>query len=203
MYKKLFRDLKAKFHILIHYVRMLRRNGPAAQYSSMRPESKHRVVKKIALQTSSRRNLLKTIGIRYALSLMHLKYAKYKKLYITHGPEIKSEYIERFGLKDYKTIKNVEINDYTYKAGTIIIVTDDKGLFSFGVIRNVFVVDGEVEFKYSELQLIGFSRHYSAYSVIMRKTEDKFVKYTELAKRTPCILVERKDILYVVTREKM
>lgn len=64
LFKKLTGKLPSKFHIFTHYLNMIRKNGPPILYSYMRFESKHRQIKKILLNTSSHRNILKTIAIK-------------------------------------------------------------------------------------------------------------------------------------------
>lgn len=47
LYNKFFGDLKPKFHNLLHYVRVMKNNGPLINLSAMRFESKHTEIKAI------------------------------------------------------------------------------------------------------------------------------------------------------------
>ena len=76
LYKKLFGNLKFKFHNLIHIVQCLKNNGPLINYWTMRYESKHRQLKLTAVSTANRMNLLKTISIKKQLRIAYLKISK-------------------------------------------------------------------------------------------------------------------------------
>ena len=117
IYTKYFGHLKFKFHSMIHYKRMILRNGPLIKISSMRFESKHREIKAMIQATSSRRNILKTVGIRHQLCLMHYKYALYKNLYISYGPPISDDSISIHFIASQgrQTLTNIIINDIKYK----------------------------------------------------------------------------------------
>ncbi|OXU22871.1 hypothetical protein TSAR_010190, partial [Trichomalopsis sarcophagae] len=150
LYIELFGNLKTKFHFLTHYVRMIEKNGPVIKYSSMRYESKHRMLKTIVLNSSSNRNILKSIATRYELSLMQSNRLKYENVYITYGKNLSSDIINNY-FPMHKTkvhISNVVINDVRYSEGTVIIVSMDEDGPEFGKIVNVFVVDDTILFQY-------------------------------------------------------
>lgn len=67
LFLKKFEFLKPKFHMLLHYYRLMLLNGPLSKLSTQRMESKHTEIKKIANQSNCRKNLPKTISIRYLL----------------------------------------------------------------------------------------------------------------------------------------
>lgn len=70
MYLKLFNDrLKPKHHFMVHYGTIMRMSGPLGLLSSMRYESKNRILKLCATATSSRRNITYTIALKEQLSL--------------------------------------------------------------------------------------------------------------------------------------
>lgn len=63
--------MKPKHHFLIHYPRVLEKVGVLQTISSMRYESKHRKLKKIAQSTENRINVCHTIALQHQLCLSH------------------------------------------------------------------------------------------------------------------------------------
>lgn len=202
LYKKLFGDLKFKFHILLHYVRIMRRNGPAIHTSSIRYESKHREITAILNATASRVNVLQTIGIRQQLSLMHFQFSKYEHLYVTYGSEVEDDEVRTDfpSAESRKTVKSVTINDVTYKPGTIILAKSFEHGPGFGKIHKVYVIGSHIIFKIIPFKLIGFNTHFFANSVIECTEKKDFINYNSLPLRTPCLLYEIDGMSYIATR---
>ena len=102
-YQSLYGELRYKFHNMIHIVRILKENRPLVLFWTMRYESKHRELKQSAVSTSSKVNVLKTLGIRSQLRLAYLRLTgnfecnnvrynhfevinlRYRKLYFSHS----------------------------------------------------------------------------------------------------------------------
>lgn len=63
LFKEFFGNLKSKFHVMIHYMKILLQNGPLINFWSMRFESKHRELNIIFTSSWNKINILKTIGI--------------------------------------------------------------------------------------------------------------------------------------------
>uniref|UniRef100_A0ABD2X7M5 Uncharacterized protein n=1 Tax=Trichogramma kaykai TaxID=54128 RepID=A0ABD2X7M5_9HYME len=103
-YIDLYGDLKGKFHLLIHYPRIIRANGPPTKVSTIRCESKHKVLKSIA-PNASNKNTLFSVAKRYQLSVMYLKHEKYDENGITYDDDLYFEYIP---------LKTLGFNDHIY-----------------------------------------------------------------------------------------
>lgn len=68
LYTSLFEShLTPKMHFLTHYVRIIKKYGPLRGYWTMRLEAYHKLIKKIANTTSSRKNLAYTIAVKECL----------------------------------------------------------------------------------------------------------------------------------------
>ena len=194
IYIKYFGQLKFKFHSVIHYKRMILQNGPLIKISSMRFESKHREIKAIIQATSSRRNILKTVGIRHQLCLMQYKYAQYKNLNINYGPAINDDSIN-IHFQDSlvrQTLSNIIINDIKYKAETIIVATIGENCPGFGEIDKIYLVDNEIYFRYIPFYVIGFNTHYFAYSVVADMEKKLIISYDSISVKTPCTIYKKK-----------
>lgn len=200
LYIKLFGFLTAKFHLLIHYVQIMLKNGPVISVSAMRFESKHREIKAILQSTSCKKNILKTVGIRHQLSLMHNKFSKYDRMYIAYGPELNDTVNAYFPTaQTIKLINNITINDVKYSAGIIIVANICKDGPCFGKIDKIFVVDDNIFFTYMPYKIIGFNYHYYAHSVIADETIRK-IDYDSMTTHTPCILSIINNVHYIATR---
>lgn len=195
LYVKLFGPLKAKFHLLIHYVNIILRNGPTIIISAMRFESKHREIKSIVQSTSCKRNILKTIGVRHQLSLLHCTYSNYQKKYVTYGSEVRDDEVNyRFPLgQERKSFNKLSVNDVTYSSGTIFVADIYANGPCFAKIEKIFVVDNEIFFKYIPFKIRGFNNHYFAYSVVAESTQ-KLINYDSIASRVPCLLLVKKRL---------
>ncbi|XP_018322739.1 uncharacterized protein LOC108735320 [Agrilus planipennis] len=70
LYKQLTKaKLTFKFNMLTHYPRIFKECGPLDYLSSMRFESKHQIFKTFANSNKSRVNILKSLAIKYQISL--------------------------------------------------------------------------------------------------------------------------------------
>lgn len=68
LYIQLFNaNLKPKFHFMIHYPYVMKMIGPLKHFWSFRFESKHKVLKSYCNNTTSRRNLPLSLGIKSSL----------------------------------------------------------------------------------------------------------------------------------------
>lgn len=202
LYIKLFGTLKAKFNFLLHYVRLMKQNGPLINISSMRYESKHTEIKAILNATASKRNVLQSVGIRLQLSLMHFQFSRYQDLYIKYGKELTDTTVNiHFSTSNSRrTFSHVTINDVTYKNGTVIVAEILKNGPIFGKIEKIYDVDNSIFFEYIPFQLIGFNMHLFAFSAVPTETTKKIIKHCSIALRTPCLLHKKEEISYIYTR---
>ena len=126
LYVKIFGDLKYKFHVLLHYARMMLRIGPLCKCWSMRMESKHREIKRIITNISSRINVLQSVGIRHQLNLIKYNYLEYQQEEVNYGEVLQDISIHAYfhdGDNDSKSVlSSVTINEITYKKGIFLMV---------------------------------------------------------------------------------
>lgn len=202
MYIKMFGALKPKFHLLLHYIRMMLQNGPVVHTSSMRFESKHRLIKQILNVTSSRKNILQSVGIRLQLGLMHFVFDVYQDPFVTHGSEISDDsvFFHFPHATTRKTLRSVQINDVTYKRESIIVASILENGPVFGKIEKIYVVDNSIFFKYVPFRTIGFNNHFFAFSVVEDSANRKIIEHNCIALRSPCLLYEINDTSYVFVR---
>lgn len=200
-YVELFGPLKGKFHILLHYVRVILANGPLCKISTMRFESKHKTLKTIAQTSSSKKNTLLTIAKRYQLSLMAVNHSKYESNYINRGKR-KLDFtfldIKNPNLKKY-ILSKVEINDCTYNSNTIILTDIDQEFPEFGKINEIYEIGDDIYFDYSVLETIGFNKRYFAYSVL-EVNSVKSINYKNLVLRTPFLMFKENTENFVIGR---
>ena len=199
LYMNFFGNLKYKYHCLTHYPRIIPKIGPVIKCCSLRPESKHQEIKNIISTSSSHVNILKTIGIRYNLSRMNLKFSKYYN--ISYGSQVQCDSVDHIFPQsaNKKALSKIIINEITYSINTIIIpnIYDDGP--EYGKIEQISTLDDKVFFHYKPFAIIGFDCHYFAHSVV-EVHESKLIDFNSLAVTTPCLMFVRKNTSYIVTR---
>lgn len=211
LYIKLFGALKPKFHLMLHYVRLMRQNGPLNKMTSMRFESKHRELKRIAQGSSSNINMLVTIATRYLLSFMHCTFDEYKDLNITYGKkqknmaeyEMKNNFPEIKDAKKFQCFESVTVNNFTYSKSSIVVVYLGDESVEFGKIMNIFVVDDEISFEYTPLYSEYFDMFYFGYPISNVGEANKIVDLRSLHQLTPCLLFNRDEKDLIVTRYRL
>ena len=203
LYVDLYGNLKPRFHLILHYIKLILKNGPLNKVSAMRGESKHRTWRSIAQNSPCKINILSTVAARFQLSQMSLIYLEYKDEYITFGHRERDDsYINLQSPRSVRYILSyVKINDFTYKANTTIVANISNELPEFGKITRVYLLDDEILFEYIPLKCLGLNKHYNAYDVYAASSIRKFLAYKRMSCRTPCILHEINDTdLIVITR---
>ncbi|KAJ8671422.1 hypothetical protein QAD02_002681 [Eretmocerus hayati] len=143
LYIELFGYLKAKFHLLPHYVRIIRRTGPVIKISSIRFEAYHQLITKCISYSNYHKNILKTIGMRLQSSFMVLNSTKYEEVFKTCGMEIQSELANAlfYDTLRRRELKSVTLNGITYSENSIIVVDFNEDGIVFGLVKNIFEVD--------------------------------------------------------------
>ncbi|KAJ8674423.1 hypothetical protein QAD02_005685, partial [Eretmocerus hayati] len=205
LYIRLFGFLKAKFHLLLHYIRVIRRTGPVIKTSCMRFEVFHQIIKKCIESSNCHINTLKTIGIRLQLSFMSLNFNKYEDIFKTYVREQKNTLVRSLFPEASKMseLKSIVLNGITYSKNTIIVVDyDDDGVI-FGQVQNVFLVDDEIIFRYLPLKPCGFNQHYFAYKVIVEVDCFCTIPFKSLASHITPLMFEIEKKKYVVTRHSL
>lgn len=206
------RDLKPTDHHLIHYPTVMDACGPLVFMWCMRFESKHRESKKIAVLTSNKVNLCKTIALRHQLKLAKLIYSG--QLFaevVQRGPTYTSVLRALSSSFDNTLEKNcqspnttinvcnwIDKNGSRYKAGLALClgVYDDGP--QFGVIKHVYVItDGTIFFLYQKINA-AFNSHIDAYKLIDIDETCSIVSYENLINPHPIGLIKKGDHKYVV-----
>lgn len=201
LYVQEFGEMTPKFHNVLHYAGQIKKLGPLAKFSAMRCESFHVLIKLILSAVASKRCILKTIGIRYELSMMHSIKKKHESKYISYGrAESKNVYVQY--PTDTRAIfySSITINDVQYKSDVVIQIPGDD-FTNFGIIRKVYVAENQICFEYTPLESIGFNQHYFAHNVIEHSSSLEYINYSSLDKRYPCVYFTRNKFKYVATRE--
>ena len=85
-----FEPLKPKFHLLLHYVEMIKASGPVKHLMCFRIEAKHQELKAYAKVCHSRRNLSVTLANKMAFKFANFLYS-YNKNVLTEFNEIKQK----------------------------------------------------------------------------------------------------------------
>lgn len=184
-YMYLFKDtLKPKFHHLLHYTRVMREIGPLSNISSMRYESKHRDFKSTANVTCSRKNICRSLVLKYQLKFCYrlmCNNVSENKNNITVGPCEFGSFSEL--LESDKELANIvpkrfeqsfvpkwiKVGHYQYCANSkTTLAVGVKDLFPlFGVILKIIVnKNNEVCFLCKSMQTLFFSDHLYAYKVV-------------------------------------
>ena len=132
LYINLFERLKPKFHNLVHYARILFKNGPCVNFWSMRYESFHRLVKANAVSTNCNKNLLVTIANKQILQMCNTN-INYNMDAIILGPldvdnlhEIHTSDLDSQSRNTKEYYKQVEINGTTYRLSTFLVTDMQK-----------------------------------------------------------------------------
>lgn len=206
LFKEFFGDLKAKFHIMIHYLRILIQNGPLIYFWSMRFESKHREFKKVFVSTSCKINILKTIDIRHQLGLISFNYLNYNDQEIVFGSEIKNIPIETRAFlancSDYKIFSSVTINDETYRRGSVIVIANDSRGPTFEIIENVCCVINKIFFICVPYYLVGKDEHTYSYCVLPdhNPSNKQIIEYDLLPTKVQSLLFTENNEYLIVCR---
>lgn len=75
MYVRLFNEtLKPKHHFATHYPSLIQKYGPLRYLSSMRYEANHKFIKNYTKNTTSRRNISYSLGLKLQYNFAHLLY---------------------------------------------------------------------------------------------------------------------------------
>lgn len=203
LYIDLFGHLKPKFHMIVHYPRLLKENGPLVNLWTMRLESKHTELKAAANLSASSVNMNQTLFIKQRLMTCYDSFHNEKRKELELGPCIKERIYDYFkdlkDEKDLKTLKYVEIMGYKYETGTIIVRKITSKPF-FGIIEKVFLVNNEVKFKIQKIKTYEFDKHYGAFHVNINVNDFIYLDYKNMPKFVPCLLVKTSESQFVVTR---
>lgn len=153
--------LKPKHHFISHYVRILKKSGCLIHIWSMRPESKHRLSKRMANVIFSRKNITLSIAIKHMLAfgcrLLAQEGFDERLVLSSNCHLIKVQDLTNYRFIFMKLPKefsdtclsphHISYKGITYRQGTCLVTgVGDFGLPRFSVINSVLVKDSNVCF---------------------------------------------------------
>ena len=153
LYMLLFKEkLKPKFHMLVHYPKLLLESGPFCHNWSYRFESKHKQLKEYANNCRSRVNISKSIAKRHQLIISHN---------ILEGLQENTDYITGTSCVDSFMLKGI-----LYKKGNIVLLDYKDDLPVFGEIISLDVINNEIKAVLAnQMDTIGYIDHLHAYHI--------------------------------------
>lgn len=138
----------------------------------MRFEAYHRVLKQIALSSSNKINIIKTIIIRSQLFLAYLRCNKmisYDEVEFEGTDMIetrlKKMYFPNVGPEIVYSVHEAKFNEKLYKKNMILVVEMDENYLVFGQVQNIFVHNNEISFLFKLYHSLGFDENMYAYRV--------------------------------------
>ena len=190
LYLRLFKEtLKPKYHLLVHYSRIIRQTGPVSHNWAYRFESKHYQSKQYATSCRSRINLAKSIAIRHQLLIASVLHNAPSDDSYEIGPGTvvdgvyNCEWVARRGVK--------------LAVGHIVFVRCEEDLPVFGKIQFILVnCKNEVSLKLSLLNTIAFDDHINAFMVDHDRNDNITVNVEQQMKPLMIHILDRQS--YVV-----
>ena len=181
LYIELFeKNLKPKYHLLIHYPRVIRRFGPMKYLSCQKFEAYHKKAKKYASLVTSRVNIISSLAKKNTLEFsfrLLIKTGLHNK--IDFGHSVKSELTQVGGQSEFWEIYSVKVNNTLFKNNNIIYLSNNKENDPiFGLITKILRnVTNDVFFMYQRCETVGFISHLRAYEINMPHVNDKNVLF--------------------------
>jgi len=190
-YCKLFEDtLKPKFHLLVHYPRIMRKIGPARYIWVMRYEGFHKQVKSTAKIVTSRINLLLTLCIKQQLKFSN-------RILNRKGLSNPIQFGQCFGqlhdIKDMKlisfltscksifsekaiVISSIKIDNIKYNLRNALQINDTESdcLLKFGLLQYIIIDDKIISFILLPLTTTSFQSHFQGYEILINENAHWF-----------------------------
>lgn len=180
LYCKLFsKTLKPKYHIMIHYPRIMNLIGPLIHVWSMRMEGKHRPVIKQEAKATTCKNLSLTVAKKYLLSLSARFLSKrgLQRDVIFHSKQ--KILIDCYNYNDFQhilspgsensvVVKEATICNITYKRNMVLAINFQNDLPLFGLLHWIVkpqLINDRVSFILSGFNTVGFNSHLHCYEV--------------------------------------
>lgn len=191
MYLLYFGALKPKQHFMVHYGRLLRRNGSLSLISALLCERNHRKGKAYARVCNSRINPAFSVAIKHQLylceRLMRPENERPLKVTKLHAMQYRT-------LKNYESFANlypldpdaivsvaesVEIHGTRYQNNMVLVVQVGSLLPTFGKIVHCVILEDSVLFVINVLKTVCYRGHICSYEV-QTSCEWVCVKHSEL-----------------------
>lgn len=176
--------LRPKFHILLHYPKMILTIGPPRNIWCMRYESYHKLLKTTANSTTCRKNLLLTLSIKDSL---RFSYRVLSKTGFSNTPKFGpaiingvSEFLVQHNLslklKENCFLVNwLSINSVFLKIGLALLTDQNNILPLFERIERIIVNDKIVYFVVSPLETMGYNIKAQAYEILSSNCCEKLL----------------------------
>lgn len=192
--------LPAKFHLLTHYPSIFDEIGLLKFTDTSRFESFHGPLKRTAVNSQNRINLLKTIVTKYQFKLVEnlldfehienffkissgiLKESSEDNLLIYNSPCDKYSSIMETNYLIYSNIK--------FSTSCVINVENLDSLnYTFAIIEKIFKINCEYFLGLTELKIINFNKHYYAYKIEI--TNNKYLRKFSDIEDKKCSVINR------------
>lgn len=204
LYKELFGDLKYKFHNMLHFANLMKKNGPLVHFWSMRYESKHRDVRQAAISTTCKKNLLRTVCIKSQLRLAYLKISGNLDFCVSSISTKKqlSQYEKTMYFpSDIDAVvfefKRIEHREKQYEINMIVVVEmEECALPTFAKIVNIYVKNGEVFLLLEYFTTLFFDDHCYGYKCIKNNVKN-CKKAAALPDEYPAIMVQMNNSILI------
>lgn len=198
--------MKPKPHFMIHIPLIMKNNGPLVHFWAMSTERKHRFARKVALGTSSSRDLPWTIGVKYQLSLSRRNQTfKYDEKDYELGPivndNVLSFHIKQFHeeIRSITLFKYITMFGHKFCADTIFIHGfDSNDLPTFLRLKAIVEINSELFFFACFLTTKRFVQTYHAYEISKNSTSYNLIKLDEIERKPPCLLYKKSENKYYV-----
>lgn len=197
LYLDLFgKRLLPKHHFIIHYPSLIRILGPLGQYSTMRKEGKHKVLKRWARACNNYQNIAQTVVKR------HQEQQSYVFLLgkpLTCDTEVKDEVPLEFSslarssivsacaegeIDDSTSVaSSVQIHSYEFKAQCMVLTGWNDDGPEFAQLEHIFIMKGSVHFLLQPWKTLYHNRHLQAYAIKTSETSQIVKRPSSLA---PC-----------------
>ena len=205
MYIEFFGALKPKMHIWIHYMGIMKLNGPVVHYWCMSEERKYQDMKNYALSSNCHKNVPWTIAFRNQLSSCKSEENLAMESKIERGTILDNTDVQINSIMSHiasaKTYKYIKIYGKKYRSGTVLVVRVDDDGPVISSINKIYEINGNIYFLLNKIEIIYFNCHYHVYQVINTNSPNELIHVDKLpAMCPPCLLVKKDEAYYVATR---
>lgn len=195
LFCKLFNEhLRPKYHLLLHYPRLIREVGPPRHIWCMRYEAYHKLLKSTANVVTCKKNLLVTLFIKDSLRFSYrLTIKKGFSDDVEFGPtssnlQVLNEncnFIENLNAGAF-TVPWIRINNVFLKICFALQVSDNEVVPVFGQIKHIVLNEDKVVLVLAELQTVGFINKMQAFEILFnRNTNLRSYYYKNLPNLCP------------------
>jgi len=202
--------LKPKHHLMIHYGRILKKNGPIILTSSIRFEGKHKVLKAIANAIPCRINLGYTLSYKLQLQMVtrflsnlslneqDLKLGLGKDLHPcnTEFPDYLVNQLPKELRSNCFSFSWLEYKGIYYRKNILLVLENNLDGCIFGEVVFIFVGKSKIPFfLFNPVYTVGFDNHFHAFEVVIDNSNS--INYSKL---TGCYVNELCDITPTIPR---